>query len=271
MAYLDKVNRGFKKIKKDGVVYYTPASFSSHVDLVFCGDVSNGLDFKAIRKSSMEDMQRGFKGLCGVLNIPYEKCLMTNIVHGNEIAIVNYSHAGLGVSSPVKLPPCDGLVTNVPGLPIASTHADCMPIAYYDKAHNVGCVIHAGWRGVLARIHEKGINTLLDSFNSDPKDILVAIGPTINQCCFYVGSDVTDDFTREFATDDFVCHDRNKDRLDLTSIVLKFCEKVGILPKNITIDGRCTACKDSGLASYRRDKDEAGTMVQLMVIKDKRK
>ena len=267
MDYLKGINIGFNKRIKDGITYYTVPSFEPYVNFAFCGDVSNNMAFKAIRGADIKDVQMSFKKLCSVLDMPYNSCVMTNIVHGDNIIKIEDIHKGHGVSSAVKLSPCDGLITDKAEIPIASTHADCMPIAFFDKENKVGCVVHAGWRGILAGIQSRAIEMLIKEYNADSKNILVAIGPTINKCCFVVDKDVTKSFTDAYFRDDFVINDGEKDKLDLMKIVISSILNFGIPASNITVDGRCTACQNSKLASFRRDREKAGTMVQIMCIK----
>lgn len=267
MDSLKNIKKGFKKNIKDGIVYYTVPLFEKHVNYAFCGDVSNGLNFKAIRGANREQVQSSYKSLCSVLNMPYDNCVMTNIVHGATITQVDEQHIGMGVSRSVKLPPCDGLITFKSHIPIATTHADCMPIAFFDKNKKVGCVVHAGWRGVLAQIQKTAVEMLVKKYDCSPRDILVAIGPTIGKCCFVVDKDVSADFVSAFSRDDFVINKGIKDKIDLQDIVIKTMLDYCIPAGNITVDGRCTACENSGLSSYRRDGDSAGTMAQIMCLK----
>ena len=73
--------------------------------------------------------------------------------------------------------------------------------------------------------------------------------------------------TTETKRNDFILDCGQKDKLDLLKLVILSILDFGIPPVNITVDNRCTACKNSGLESYRRDKDKAGTMVQIMCLK----
>lgn len=263
--YLKDVNIGFTRNERNGIVFYTVPAFEKYVNFAFCGD--SKLSFKAVRGADEETVKNSFAKLCNVLDMPYESCTMTNIVHGDTIAKISNIHKGLGVSSGIKLPPCDGLITVEKGIPIASTHADCTPVAFYDIKNNVGCVVHAGWRGVLAGIHKRAVETFIKEYSSDVHDLLVAVGPAIHQCCFEVDKDVTEKFTNTYMRDDFVQSNGEKDKLDLLKLVVENILEFNIPPQNITVDNRCTACVNSEFTSYRREKDKAGTMVQIMCLK----
>ncbi len=93
----------------------------------------------------------------------------------------------------------DGLVTSTPGLLLAIQTADCLPIILVDpKRHAVG-VFHAGWRGTVKRIVEKGVGEMRRRFGTRPRDLKAAIGPGIHACCYQVGKEVREQFDSQFA------------------------------------------------------------------------
>ncbi len=65
--------------------------------------------------------------------------------------------------------PGDGMITEIPGLLLAIQTADCLPVIVVDaKRHAVG-VFHAGWRGTVKRIVEKGVGEMVRCFGSRPR------------------------------------------------------------------------------------------------------
>ena len=63
-------------------------------------------------------------------------------------------------SMPPQLLVGDGLITDTPGLVLAIQTADCLPVILVDpKRHAIG-VFHAGWRGTVNRIVEKGVGEM---------------------------------------------------------------------------------------------------------------
>jgi len=93
----------------------------------------------------------------------------------------------------------DGLITNVPGVLLAVKTADCLPVILVDRVRKAIGVFHAGWRGTVQRIVEKGVGEMRRNFGSAPADLLAAIGPGIGKCCYAVGDDVMDRFDSQFA------------------------------------------------------------------------
>jgi YfiH family protein len=93
----------------------------------------------------------------------------------------------------------DALFTADPNLLLGILTADCVPVLIADTRTHAVAAFHAGWRGTLARIVERGIGTLRQEFGSRPKDLIAAIGPAIGPCCFAVGTEVRDEFESQFA------------------------------------------------------------------------
>jgi YfiH family protein len=93
----------------------------------------------------------------------------------------------------------DALFTRDPGLLLGILTADCVPVLIADTRTHAVAAFHAGWRGTLARIVERGVGTLRRDFGSRPQDLIAAIGPAIGSCCFAIGEEVRDDFESQFA------------------------------------------------------------------------
>ncbi len=93
----------------------------------------------------------------------------------------------------------DALLTGTPGQMLGVSTADCVPVLLADTRLRVIGAFHAGWRGTLARIVERGVGTMRLRFGSRPADLTAAIGPAIGACCFAVGEEVRFDFGSQFA------------------------------------------------------------------------
>ena len=76
----------------------------------------------------------------------------------------------------------DGLITSNTNLYLGVKAADCVPLFLYDPSKKTVAVAHAGWKATLGKIAENVIQKM-KSLGSDPKNILVAIGPHIGGCC----------------------------------------------------------------------------------------
>jgi hypothetical protein len=93
----------------------------------------------------------------------------------------------------------DALYTRDPNLLLGILTADCVPVLVADTRTHAVAAFHAGWRGTLARIVERGIGTLRRDFGSRPQDLIAAVGPSIGACCFAVGEEVRHEIDSQFA------------------------------------------------------------------------
>ena len=88
----------------------------------------------------------------------------------------------------------DGLITNVPNLPLFAYGTDCCVITLYDPTSRSIGAVHAGWRGTASGIALKAAVSMMSCYGADPYTLRAAIGPSIGKCCFETDSDVADAF-----------------------------------------------------------------------------
>ncbi len=92
-------------------------------------------------------------------------------------------------------PRADAIVTQVPGLAIGVSTADCGPVLFADpKARIIGAA-HSGWRGAVAGVLEATV-AAMERLGAERGRIVAAIGPTISQRNYEVGSDLLEQFTK---------------------------------------------------------------------------
>ena len=119
--------------------------------------------------------------------------------HTGIIQRVNRADFPLTTSDGKALLRGDALYTRDPNILLGILTADCVPVLIADTRTHAVAAFHAGWRGTLARIVERGIGTLRRDFGSRPQDLIAAIGPSIGDCCFAVGEEVRHEFESQFA------------------------------------------------------------------------
>ncbi len=181
----------------------------------------------------------------------------------------------------------DGMVTDTPGLLLAVQTADCLPIIVADGKRRAVGVFHAGWRGTVKRIVEKGVGEMRKHFGSDPRDLVVAIGPGIQGCCYEVGEEVRTRFETQFAYAGSLFREVKESDpvrekypllfltarapghsewpvklfLDLVEANRRQLLDAGVLAKNIDAMGPCTACHTELLFSFRGEKGVTGRLM----------
>ncbi len=186
----------------------------------------------------------------------------------------------------------DGLITQQPSILLGIQTADCLPVILADPQRKAVGIFHAGWRGTLARIVEKGVGEMRRWFGTVPRDIRAAIGPGVHQCCYQVGEEVREQFEPQFpyAADLFrevqesdpvrekypmlflsaraPGHSNlpTKILLDLPEANRRQLLSVGVLPKNISSSPLCSVCAVDQLFSYRAEHGITGRMMAVAGI-----
>jgi YfiH family protein len=194
---------------------------------------------------------------------------------------------------PEQLLAGDGLVTNTPGLVVAVQAADCLPIILADSKRRAVGVFHAGWRGTIKRIVEKGVGEMRKHFKSDPRDLVAAIGPGVQGCCYEVGEEIRTKFEMQFAYAASLFREMKESDpvrekypllfltarapghselpvklfLDLVEANRRQLLDAGVLAKNIEATAPCTACHTELLFSFRAEKGVTGRMLAAAGIR----
>ena len=188
----------------------------------------------------------------------------------------------------------DGLITATPGLLLGIQTADCLPVILVDtRRHAIG-VFHAGWRGTLKRIVEKGVGEMHRCFGTNPRDLKAAIGPGIQSCCYEVGEEVRTKFESQFEYGASVFREikesdpvrekypllflsarapghselPKKIFLDLVEANRQQLLSAGVPAKNIESSPLCTNCHPELLFSYRTERGKTGRMMGAAGIRE---
>jgi len=170
-------------------------------------------------------------------------------VHGAVVAVVGTADAGQSIAG------ADGLVTADPGLTLAIHAADCVPLLLADPKRRVVAALHAGWKGTAAGIAVEGVRVLADRFKSNPRDLLVAIGPSIGPCHYEVDEPVMERMRRwRWWPEVAVANGRQRWQLDLRAACRRQLLDAGLLPQRIEVLDLCTYDHPDLFYSYRRDK-----------------
>ena len=187
----------------------------------------------------------------------------------------------------------DGLITASSGLLLAAQTADCLPIVLADPKRRAVGVFHAGWRGTLKRIIEKGVGAMRLRFGSDPRELKGAIGPGIRQCCYEVGLEVKEKFESQFGYAAELFREVKESEpvrqkypllflsarppghgelparlfLDLVEANRRQMIAAGIREANIEASPLCTSCRVDLLFSYRAEKGTTGRLMGVVGVR----
>jgi YfiH family protein len=189
----------------------------------------------------------------------------------------------------------DGMMTDVPGVFLGIQTADCVPVLVADVRRRAVAAFHAGWRGTLARIVERGIGAMRLRYGSRPEDLVAAIGPSIGPCCYSVGEEVRFEFESQFAYarelfGEIFDSDPVRDKYPLLFLTARApghsnigpqihlnlwqanrrqLLDAGIPAKRITVIGECTACAGLGTVAGRKyfsHRAESGFTGRMMAV-----
>lgn len=105
-------------------------------------------------------------------------------VHGREVAWHDR------VSGWLQVDGVDGHATASPGLLLAVTLADCIPIYLAAPKQRALALLHSGWRGTAAGILERGAELLCERAGAGPADLVMHCGVGICGECYEVGPEV---------------------------------------------------------------------------------
>jgi len=181
----------------------------------------------------------------------------------------------------------DGLITNVPELLIGIKTADCIPVLVVDTKKRAVGAFHAGWRGTVARVVEKGIGEMRKHYGTNPSDIEAAIGPAVHKCCYTVGEELIQAFESQFAYAKELFHEEydfeslhnkypmlflnqrapghgeaaTKIQLDLVEANRRQLLDARVPEANIYAFDACTSCDTKTFFSHRAESGKTGRMM----------
>lgn len=168
-----------------------------------------------------------------------------------------------------ELEEVDALVTDIPGYCLCVSTADCVPVLLYDSQNKAVAAIHAGWRGTVARIVEKTLAVMNRRYNSQGKDIIACIGPSISWEAFEVGDEVYQAFYDARFDMNLIARKKAKWHIDLWEANRQQLLAYGVKPENIEVSGICTYNNNDDFFSARRQGIRSGRILSgILISKD---
>ena len=188
----------------------------------------------------------------------------------------------------------DAIITNRRDLLLAIQVADCVPVLVADVKRGAVGAFHAGWRGTVKRIVERGVGSMRAVFGCKPKNLYATIGPCIHACCYAVGDEVIDEFQSQFVYADKLfseVYDRDpikekypllfltarapghsnigpQTHLDLVEANRRQLLDAGVPEDHIWAAEECTSCRTDLLFSHRAESGYTGRMMAAIGIRD---
>ncbi len=188
--------------------------------------------------------------LCAAVGMPRERLVVPGQVHGASLAWVGDAEAGRGAFDRESvIHDHDGLLTAAPGLGLAVSYADCVPVVIAARGADGPelAVVHAGWRGMLAGI----VGQAAAALARRGRLLGAVVGPSIGACCFTVDERLRARFDERFPGS------AREDSVDLWACAARDLEAAGLPPAAVSVTALCTA-SDGRFFSHRRDAGSTG-------------
>ena len=218
------------------------------------------------------------KSLASIIGTGCDKLIIPHQVHGKKVLVVDEHFMSLDKNDiEGYLEGIDAVMTNLKGVCVCISTADCVPVLIYDKRSGAVGAVHAGWRGTVQNIIDETISTMISVYGTQPKDCTAVIGPSISLDSFEVGDEVYDEFANAGfnmgrIAKRYPCGDdgvRTKWHIDLWEANRTQLLDSGLLPQSIEIAGVCTYKNYDKFFSARRLTIKSGRIVSgVMKIKE---
>ena len=214
------------------------------------GGVSNGiyasLNGGVGSNDRPESVAENRARMAAALSVAVGRLITAYQVHSPDVVVAEAPW------SESQRPRADGIVTRVAGLAIGITTADCGPVLFADSEARIIGAAHAGWRGALTGVLEATL-AAMEKLGAKRTRIVAALGPTIRQPNYEVGTDLVDRFlaadrdnTQFFAPAGRAGHAL----FDLPGYIAAGLKRAGL--SEVEDLGLCTYADPARFFSYRR-------------------
>ena len=251
----------FPLLEQTGMVRHL---FSTRMGGVSKG-IYNTMNLSYTRGDEKEAVDENFRRIAKVLQCDVDDIVCSDQTHTVNLRVVSRQDGGKGILRPKDYTDIDGLLTDEPGLVLATFYADCVPLYFVDTKRRAIALAHSGWRGTVARMGRCVIEKMKEVYDTDPADIVAAIGPSICQACYEVSEDVADAFTQEFkgegqADEILISKGDGKYQLNLWRANEIVLTESGIPTAQIQVTDICTCHNSDYLFSHRASHGKRGNL-----------
>lgn len=239
------------------------------------GGVSKGIygtmNLSFTRGDAKENVLENYRRMAAALSVPLESIVTSDQTHTINVRRVGKEDCGSGVTRPREFHDVDGMITDEPGVTLATFYADCVPLYFVDPVHRAVGLSHSGWRGTVKKMGLETVKAMEKAFGSRPRDLIAAVGPSICRDCYEVSGDVVGEFSSSFSEE---LHDKifykkknGKYQLDLWEANRQVLLEAGIPKEKIQMSNICTCCNSDFLFSHRASKGKRGNLGAFLMLK----
>ena len=276
-----KTDEYMKTVEKNGVTYLKYRSFEPFEKTIIhgfstrLGGVSKGIyesmNLSFTRGDEEEAVFENYRRISEAIGFLPEDIVCSDQTHTTNVRRVGRADRGKGIVKARDYTDVDGLITNAPGIVLATFYADCVPLFFVDPKNRAIGLSHSGWRGTVAKIGEVTVQRMKEEFGSDPSEIYGAVGPSICQDCYEVSEDVIEQFRAAFPEDKwdalFYGKPDGKYQLDLWEANHQIMLGAGLKEEHISMPNLCTCCNPEFLFSHRASHGRRGNLGAFLGIR----
>lgn len=233
------------------------------------GGVSKGIfasmNLSYTRGDEKEAVDENYRRIADVLGCQMEDIVCSDQTHTTNLMVAGRQDGGKGVTRSRDYHDVDGLMTDESGIVLATFYADCVPLFFVDTKHRAIALAHSGWRGTVGRMGRCVVEKMKEVYDTDPVDVVAAVGPSICQACYEVSEDVAEAFSKEFRKpgqeqEILLSKGGGKYQLDLWRANEIVLTEAGILPSSIQVTDLCTCHNSDYLFSHRASQGRRGNL-----------
>lgn len=263
--------------EKDGVTWLSYPAFEVipgvlHGFSTRLGGVSEGIfssmNLSFIRGDDRDAVMENYRRIGQAIGFIPEQVVCSDQTHTVTVRRVTAEDKGRGIFRERGYTDVDGLITNDPGVVLATFYADCVPLFFVDPVKKAIGLSHSGWRGTVGKIGKVTVEKMTEEFGSDPADLYAAVGPSICQDCYEVSEDVALQFKEIFPEEDhsllLLEKGGGKYQLNLWKANACIFLEAGIRKERILMPGICTCCNPEFLFSHRASKGKRGNLAAFL-------
>ena len=240
-----------------------PPGDTLHLGLADCSP-GKGED-QTLASLAAPDVRENYRRLQSAIGCEGHRVVWCKQGHREAVMIADEANAN-------DHPDADAIVTASAGLLATIRVADCVPILLAARDGRAVAAVHAGWRGVVARVLPNAVATMTRVASVTPDELLAAVGPCISARHFEVGPKVAAAFNdaglaSAVRTPADATIPGAKPHIDLTAAIVTQLETLGVPRSQIDTTDRCTFRDRDEFFSHRRDAGRTGRHAAVVAVR----